>query len=283
MVSGTSLSKVQLSDTELHYTQNGVGDPVILVHGGFGDYRQWGHLQKVLSDRFRVISYSRRGAYPNNRSLGRKSGIPEHSADLSSLITLISKTPVHLVGESYGAFVAARCAIDHPEKVNTLSIDEPPMFPLLRNNEGDKAELLQFEKEVLKPATACFETGRFEDGVRVIIGFLEGSEDAFDSLPAEVRDILAANSKAFRDELEAGFDSISFQDVSRLKTPTLLLKSETGPRLLKRIVDILHKAIPNAIFKEIRGTSHGTIIDSHEYSSSVRKFILAQSRNSLEA
>ncbi len=33
MVSGTSLSKVQLSDTELHYIEKGIGDPVILVHG----------------------------------------------------------------------------------------------------------------------------------------------------------------------------------------------------------------------------------------------------------
>ncbi len=279
MVSGTSLSRVELSGTELHYTQKGIGDPVILVHGGLGDYRQWGHLQDVLSNRFRVISYSRRGAYPNKSTLGGKSGIPQHSADLASLITLISKTPVHLVGESYGAFVAARCAIDYPEKVNSLSIDEPPMLPLLRDNDGDKAELLQFEKDVLKPATACFETGRFEDGARIIIGFLEGSQDAFDSLPPEVKDLLAANFRAFRAELDAGFDSISIQDVSRLKTPTLLLKSETGPRLLKRIVDILREAIPNAIFMEIRGTSHGTIIDSPEYSSSVMKFILAQSES----
>jgi pimeloyl-ACP methyl ester carboxylesterase len=270
---------VQFSGTELHYNVRGVGDPVILVHGGFGDYRQWGHLQDVLSKRLRVISYSRRGAYPNKSSLGGSSGIPKHSADLASLITLISKTPVHLVGESYGAFVAARCAIDYPKKVNSLSIDEPPMLPLLRDNDVDKAELLQFENDVLKPTTACFETGRFEDGARIIIGFLEGSVDAFDSLPPEVRDTLAANFRAFRDELEAGFNPISIQDVSRLRTPTLLLKSETGPRLLKRIVDILHEAIPNSLLKEIRGTSHGTIIDSSEYSSSVMKFILAQSGN----
>ncbi len=234
MTSGTSLLKVQLPGTELHYVERGVGNPVILVHGGFGDYRQWGHLQEVLSNRFRAISYSRRGAYPNRSSLGGRSGVPEHSADLASLITLISKTPVHLVGESYGAFVAAHCAIEYPEKVKSLSIDEPPMLPLLRDNDVDKAALLLFENDVLKPTTACFKTG---------------------------------------------FDYISIQDVRELKTPTLLLKSELGPRLLRRIVDILHEAIPNAILKEIRGASHGTIIDSPEYSSSVMEFILTESGN----
>ena len=279
MTSGTSLLKVQLPGTELHYVERGVGNPVILVHGGFGDYRQWGHLQEVLSNRFRAISYSRRGAYPNRSSLGGRSGVPEHSADLASLITLISKTPVHLVGESYGAFVAAHCAIEYPEKVKSLSIDEPPMLPLLRDNDVDKAALLLFENDVLKPTTACFKTRRFEDGARILIGFLEGSEDAFDSLPQEVRDLLAANFNAFFAELEAGFDYISIQDVRELKTPTLLLKSELGPRLLRRIVDILHEAIPNAILKEIRGASHGTIIDSPEYSSSVMEFILTESGN----
>jgi pimeloyl-ACP methyl ester carboxylesterase len=267
------MPKIQLADTQLHYVERGVGETVVLVHGGLGDYRLWGRLSDILSQRFRVISYSRRGAFPNEAPRKNSSSVPVNSADLASLISQLSELPVHLVGESYGAYVATYCALHNPEKVRSLTIDEPPILPLLLENERDRAVLAYFESDVLKPVTDHYAKGRSEDAARVLLAFLEGSPDAYDSLPQEVKESIAANSKAMSEELRGGFDAIKGGDLVKLKAPTLLMKSENGPELLKRVVDHLYALIPSRSLIEIEGTSHDTIIDSLVYCTRVLEFL----------
>ena len=57
-------TKIRVRGVELHYIEQGQGEPLILLHGGQGDYRSWEPQMKVLSPQFRVISYSRRYNYP---------------------------------------------------------------------------------------------------------------------------------------------------------------------------------------------------------------------------
>ena len=57
--------------------------------------------------------------------------LSDHVADLRALITQLKATPAHLVGNSYGAYVALALAMDHPELVRGLALAEPPVWPLL--------------------------------------------------------------------------------------------------------------------------------------------------------
>ena len=52
-------TKIRVRGVELHYIQLGQGEPLIVLHGGQGDYRSWGPQIKVFSQQYRVISYSR--------------------------------------------------------------------------------------------------------------------------------------------------------------------------------------------------------------------------------
>jgi pimeloyl-ACP methyl ester carboxylesterase len=177
------------------------------------------------------------------------------------------------VGESYGAYVAAHCALHNPDKVRSLAIDEPPILSLLTETESDRAELAYFETEVLKPVIEHYARGRPEDAARTLLGFIEGSPDSYDSLPLEVKQGIAANSEAMFEEVRGGFDAIKKGDLVELKAPTLLMRSEHGPKLLRRVVDYLYTLIPNCTLIEIEGTSHGTIIDSPVYCLRVMEFL----------
>src|SRR5437773_12113847 len=70
-----SPTKVHVRGVELHYIEKGQGEPLILLHGGQGDYRSWGPQMEAFSQHYHVISYSRRYNYPNNNPL-----IKNHSA-----------------------------------------------------------------------------------------------------------------------------------------------------------------------------------------------------------
>src|SRR5262245_52562735 len=121
-------AKVVVGDVELRYIEQGKGEPVILLHGGQGDYRAWPALMEALAPRYRVISYSRRYHVPNENSLTSTS----HSAlidadDLAGLIAALDLRSAHLVGTSYGAFTALALAIKHPEMVRSMVLAEPPV------------------------------------------------------------------------------------------------------------------------------------------------------------
>lgn len=268
----SNLKSVQLAGTELHYVEVGTGPPVVLAHGGFADYRLWGNLSSLLSQSFRVISYSRRGAYPNALP-NEGSAISLHSADLASFISELSDKPVHLVGESLGAYVTLHCAIHHPEKVRSLAIDEPPILSLLPANEDDVTELERFRREALNRSLDLYSAGREEDAARVIIDYLEGSAGVYDSLPNEAKEGIRANSHATLGDLKKGLGGIEQGDLDRLRSPVLLMKSTLGPKLLRRVVDRLKVLIPSCEFREIWGSSHGTIVDSPEYSAAVLEFL----------
>ncbi|MGA1876326.1 MAG: alpha/beta fold hydrolase [bacterium] len=49
------------------YTEYGRGEPLVPVHGSASDYRTWHNQQEEFAGRHRVITYSRRYHWPNER------------------------------------------------------------------------------------------------------------------------------------------------------------------------------------------------------------------------
>lgn len=119
--------RLLVNGVELHYVERGQGEPLILLHGGQGDYRAWQPQMQALSPRYRVISYSRRYHYPNENPLTREYSALIDAADLAGLIAELKLGPVHLVGTSYGAFTALALAVERPELVRSLVLAEPPI------------------------------------------------------------------------------------------------------------------------------------------------------------
>ena len=271
-VQSETLSNVKVGDAEIHYIQRGAGEPTVLVHGTLGDYRVWGSLSDILAKRFRTISYSRRGYYPN-QPVTQTMTIASHSADLSSLISQLSPAPVHLVGHSYGAYVATHYALHHPDMIKSLVISEPPIAPLMQDTETDLAELRRVEAETEGPVLDHYSAGRPEEAARVLLSYLEGNPRAYDSLPEVVKTMIRINSPAAYAEVKGGLEGITRDQLIRIRLPTLLMKSEFGPKALRRTIDILYELIPNASLKEIKGTSHGTITRSSDYHSAVTEFL----------
>ena len=91
---GVQPKAIRVRGLELHYVEQGSGEPLILLHGGQGDYRAWAPQMTALSPHFRVISYSRRYHYPNHNPLTAKN----HSAyveaeDLAAVIKTRALAP----------------------------------------------------------------------------------------------------------------------------------------------------------------------------------------------
>src|SRR6266571_7708337 len=127
-----SISSARIkSGVSLSYLETGNGEEdLVLIHGGLSDFRSWDSQMKPFAQHYHAVAYSRRSHYPNPwKEYPAGYSVGTERDDLVALIeTLELRTPVHLVGASYGGFASALVARDHPHLVKTLVLAEPPIL-----------------------------------------------------------------------------------------------------------------------------------------------------------
>ena len=110
---------VEVEGLEIAYRRAGNGPPIMLVHGGLSDGREWRFQLDALSSEFTVIAWDEPGA-------GRSSELPEgfgfgdYTRCLAGLIERLDLGPVHLAGLSWGGTLAQELYRCRPELIRTL-------------------------------------------------------------------------------------------------------------------------------------------------------------------
>ncbi|MFJ4621160.1 alpha/beta fold hydrolase [Streptomyces sp. NPDC088812] len=99
----------------------GDGEPVVLLHPGSGSGESWPYQQPVLAAAgYRVIGYSRRGAY---RSVaGTKAEADTASGDLDTLADHLGLDRFHLSGSAAGGPVALDYALGYEDRLLSLTV-----------------------------------------------------------------------------------------------------------------------------------------------------------------
>jgi non-heme chloroperoxidase len=251
------IKKVRVNGVELHYLDKGSGIPVVLIHGGLGDYREWNPQMERISSHYRVIAYSRRYNYPNNNA-----EIPDHSAivearDLAALLDALKLERVHIVGYSYGALTALFFATEHPKRVRSLTMAEPPILGWLSEISGGQTELDKFIQTMWKPAGEAFRRDDPEAALRITCDYFSGI-GSYDQLPTGFRQSLMDNIrewKALTTSRDA-FPMLSRDAVVSLKLPILLITGEKTLAPLRMINDALNHLLRNAKQVTVPGATH---------------------------
>jgi non-heme chloroperoxidase len=175
---------IAVNGTNLAYIEQGQGPTLVLVHGTLIDYRYWAAQMDPFAERYRVIAVSLRHYYPNSSADDQLDyGLQVHAADVEELIRTLAVQPVHLVGHSYGGFVALLVARDHPGLVRSLVLEEPGLLNGLITNAQDKAEaqpILDAMGTSFKETVAQLEAGNREGAIRtfleVVLGRMSASQ-----------------------------------------------------------------------------------------------------------
>jgi proline iminopeptidase len=96
----------------------GQGNPLVMCHGGPGLWDMAGSLAARLSGSFRVIRWDQRGC---GRSEHRGPySVARCVADLDAVCAQTGSGKAALFGHSWGAALALRYALDHPDRVSAL-------------------------------------------------------------------------------------------------------------------------------------------------------------------
>ena len=104
-------SYVELNGVRTWYHEHGDGDPVVLLHGGLTDSRDFDGNLSALSSRFRVYAPERRG-HGHTPDVEGPLSIEAMAGDTIAFLERVVGCPARLVGYSAGAIVALQVVAD---------------------------------------------------------------------------------------------------------------------------------------------------------------------------
>ena len=142
------MSVSRINGIRLYWQTTGTaGDPLVLVHGSWGDRRNWAPVVPALSRSFRVLTYDRRGHSRSERP-GGQGNVREDVADLAALLDELGQSPAHVVGSSFGGCIVLRLAAARPELFHSLIVHEPPLFGLLTDEPDSRQALTSVQERM---------------------------------------------------------------------------------------------------------------------------------------
>lgn len=124
------------------------GTPLLLVHGFGGDKDNWAMLAPHLTDRYHVIIPDLVGFGDNARTHDVPYDIAAQTDRLIGFMDSVGLAKAHIVGNSMGGWIALQAALDHPERLTTLTlmnsagVDGPEKSALQQMPRTDKSPLV---------------------------------------------------------------------------------------------------------------------------------------------
>jgi len=129
------MSWFELESRRIYYEIHGKGEPLVLLHHGFGCSKMWQDLYPAFAEKgYRVILYDRRGYGRSDEGRGFPDFFvsdrfrPENREDLAALMGGLGITGFHLIGQCEGGVVAVDYAARYPVHVKSVVISSTQCF-----------------------------------------------------------------------------------------------------------------------------------------------------------
>src|SRR6266481_7661547 len=144
-IGGHGAKFVDVNGARTRYYDAGSGEVILLIHGarpsGTSSANTWVPILTGLTKRFRVLAPDRlgHGMTDNPKDDYSVTAEMEH---LYAFIKVMKLEKFHIMGQSTGAYHAARVALEHPEMVRTLILaDSATLSPPVGNVEERRAAI----------------------------------------------------------------------------------------------------------------------------------------------
>jgi pimeloyl-ACP methyl ester carboxylesterase len=240
---------------ELYYELSGSGEPLVLVHGSWGDHHNWDPVVGSLGQSFRLVTYDRRGHSRSERP-ARQGSVFEDADDLAALIEELGLAPAHVAGNSFGAAIVLRAATRRPDAFRSLIAHEPPVFALLAGSELEPA--LEEVQRRVGAVVELLERGDDEAAARLFVDTIAFGPDAWDTrLTEEMREVFIANAPTFLDEArDPDSPQMDLDALTNFDKPALLTSGTESAPFFGPVVDMVASRIRRSERVTIEGADH---------------------------
>ncbi|MGH2595219.1 MAG: alpha/beta fold hydrolase [Actinomycetota bacterium] len=101
------------------YVRQGEGPPLVLLHGGLSDAREWRFQVPVLARSYDTVAWDAPGCGGSDDP-PETFRMPEYADALVSVLDALDVGQVHLVGLSWGSTLAIEAVRRHPDRVASM-------------------------------------------------------------------------------------------------------------------------------------------------------------------
>jgi pimeloyl-ACP methyl ester carboxylesterase len=257
------MSEAEVNGVKLHHELRGDGEPLALVHGSWVDASDWQLVVDAFAESYRVLLYDRRGHSRSEPASGQGT-VAEDRDDLAALLEALDLVPAHVVTNSFGGNVALGLAVRRPELFRSLTCHEPPLFGLIAEDpEGQ--EMMQRVGASLQRVAELIAEGDHEGAAKRFVEEVALGPGAWQTLPPEAREMIAANAPTFLDELnDPNATTIDQAGLSDLRLPVHFTEGSESPPTFGRVLDRLAALIPGATRETLEGAGHAPQVEVPE-------------------
>jgi esterase len=242
----------------LFFREFGEGQPVIILHGLFGQSDNWVTVGRRIADQFHVY-------IPDQRNHGQSPHTSIHSFpamtdDLAEFIEeLHIENPV-LIGHSMGGKVAMTYALENPGKVKKLVVIDisPRRYPERITHTQVITQMMSIDLETLTTR------GEVEKILNSTIADTRVRMFILKNLYYKIHGKLAwrLNLDAISQSMDLLFDSICSEN--QYKGPTLFIRGGKSDYVPDADIPMIKSMFPEAVIKTITGASHWVHADAPE-------------------
>lgn len=258
------MEHVRVGDLDVAFERRGAGPPLLLLHGGMSDRREWRRQVDDLSGEFTVVAWDAPGC-------GGSSDPPDgflldgYADCLAALVEALGLDRPHVAGLSFGATLALGLYRRHPAVPRTLV--------LASAYAGWAGSLPPAEVERrLESATRDSHLGPDELADRLLATLLAGdAPEPADELRAIVADFHPQGART----MARAMAQADLRDVlPRVRVPTLLLHGERDVRAPVAVAEEIHARIPGAELVVLPRAGHQLNWDAADrFTALVRDFL----------
>ena len=233
---------------------------VVCLHSGGFTSRQWRRLREAFGSTHDVltpdlIGYGASGGWPPGKPF-------HYQQDVDAIVERIDAVgaPVHLVGHSYGGFLACHVARANPDAVRSLALYEPVTFSVL-DPILDVDELTALDE--LKGPWEPDANGVDEGWLASFVDWWNGP-GAWAALPAETaKEFRAVGWKVFQEVTTLAADATGADGFAEIIAPSLLMYGSRSPATEQRTVQRLAEALPESYLRRFEDVGHRAPISHH--------------------
>jgi pimeloyl-ACP methyl ester carboxylesterase len=264
-MTGVHVGHVDVDGRTLAYWRAGTGPPLVLLHGGWSDGREWWPQLDGLADEFDVIAWDAPGC-GGSSDPPEDLGMDGFADAVGDLVAALELDRPHLGGLSFGGGLAIAVAQRHPDLARSL---------VLCSAYAGWGGSLPADEVAARLERALEEADR--PPAEWVHGYLPGFfaspvdpavtarvvEIMLDVRRAGIRSMLPAFAAA---DLRGGLGAIS--------VPTLLLYGEADVRSPQHVAEELHAAIARSELVVPPGIGHVTNLEAPDrFNEVVRRFL----------
>ena len=266
----TKSGLANIDNAQIYYEAAGKGIPLVMIHAGVADSRQWNNEFAFFARNYQVIRYDMRGYGKSEPVDGEFS----HLGDLISLLdTLELHEPLVMMGCSMGGGLAMDFALTYPSRAKALiMVDAGPSG--LELNVPTPAKFAEVEK--------AFEAGELDlvAEIETQIWF-----DGMDRTPEQVNQamrklVYEMNRKALSHEVRQlgkrlpNTQSPAFDRLTALDIPVLVIVGAHDTPYVLAAADYMIEKLQSARKVIIKDAAHLPNMDQpHEFQGIVKAFL----------